>query len=232
MQNTLIDIVNKLDSDKAKSGFIDKYERHLGHLRNTDVKILELGVLRGGSLLMWQEYFQKGTVVGLDMSPNPLKNMPERVHFYQGSQDDTLLLDRLAKECAPDGFDIIIDDASHIGTLTRNSFRNLYIKHLKPGGIYVIEDWGTGYWNTWPDGTGYQMPDNFSTDTKRSAVMGTRTIDPNFANHNFGMVGFVKELVDEVSWTDINRGNNATIKRASMIREMTVYGGMVFLVKA
>jgi hypothetical protein len=55
----------------------------------------------------------------------PLTVMPERIRFYQGSQDDEALLDPLAKECAPDGFDIVIDDASHIGKLARVSFCNL-----------------------------------------------------------------------------------------------------------
>ena len=148
MIKTLAEIGREQDTDKTQSqGYIENYERHFGHLRNMPVQLLELGVWHGGSLLMWQEYFATGLVVGLDLQPNPLKEMPERVRFYQGSQDDGILLGHVARECAPDGFDIIIDDASHIGTLARTSFHNLFEKHLKSGGIYVIEDWGTGYWN-------------------------------------------------------------------------------------
>jgi SAM-dependent methyltransferase len=233
MQKTLAEIINKLDTDKAQSAYIEKYERHVGHLRNNNVKILELGVFHGGSLLMWEEYFAKGLIVGLDMSPNPLKEMPERVRFYQGSQDDDALLDRLSQECAPDGFDIIIDDASHIGTITRASFRNLFMKHLKPGGIYVIEDWGTGYWSSWPDGSEYRMPIELSSEVKGQSIT-KHAVDPDFASHNFGMVGFIKELVDEVSWPDIIRGrvNNDIPKRNSLISEIAIYGGIVFMVKA
>jgi SAM-dependent methyltransferase len=239
----LSDIISALDSDKAQSaGFLDNYERHMGHLRDKNVKILELGVYHGGSLLMWEQYFAKGLVVGLDLQPNPLKQMPERVRFYEGSQDDASLLNRLAKECAPEGFDIIIDDASHIGTLTRASFRNLFENHLKPGGIYVIEDWGTGYWNSWPDGSGYVESDGTPNEVlvKKSDSSGnspesqheTKKIsDPNFAIHNFGMVGFIKELIDEVSWRDVIRGNNKIPSRASLIREMVIYNGIVFVTK-
>ena len=91
---------------------------------------------------MWREYFADGLIVGLDLNANPFESMPDRVRFYQGSQDDRTLLDRVAAECAPDGFDVIIDDASHIGRLSRDSFNGLFERHLKPGGIYVIEDSG------------------------------------------------------------------------------------------
>ena len=53
---------------------------------------------------------------------------------------------------APGGFDIIIDDASHIGELTKTTFWHLFDHHLKPGGLYAIEDWGTGYLDDFSDG--------------------------------------------------------------------------------
>jgi hypothetical protein len=59
--------------------------------------------------------------------------------------------------------------------------------------------------------------------------------DPDFAAHNFGMVGFIKELVDEVGWQDITlpgRGNASLERRPSRIGELTLYGGHAFVVKA
>jgi len=250
MKKSLLEIACNLDTDKTQNNtYIDNFERHFGHLRDKPVKILELGVLRGGSLLMWNEYFSEGLVVGIDLNPSTLIENPERVRFYKGSQDDGVFLDRVSQECAPDGFDIIIDDASHIGTLTHASFHNLFMKHLKSGGIYVIEDWGTGYWDTWPDGRTYKTvyKEHEYKDTKKKTLpkgilnMLNRykkflfSNDPNFATHNFGMVGFVKELVDEIAWPDIicpGRGNNNLPRRASMIREMTVYTGHAFVVKS
>lgn len=246
MQKSLAEIAQSFDTDKTQSlGYIDNFERHFGHLRDEPIKILELGVFHGGSLLMWHEYFSRGLVVGLDRKPNPITEMPERMRFYQGSQDDKALLDRMAVECAPDGFDIVIDDASHIGQLARASFRNLFQRHVKSSGIYVVEDWGTGYWNSWPDGKAYHLAHEKYADApqltllkrvlKRLGWADQRETDPTFAAHNFGMVGFVKELVDEVAWPDItasNRGNSDLHRRASTIREMTIYNGHAFVVKA
>ena len=108
MQRTLAEIARSLNTDKTQSqGYIVNFERHFSHLRDKRIILLELGVLHGGSLLMWHEYFSKGLVVGLDLNSNPLTNLPGRMRFYQGSQDDQCLLDRIASECAPDGFDIV-----------------------------------------------------------------------------------------------------------------------------
>lgn len=62
----------------------------------------------------------------------------------------------VARKTAPEGFDIIIDDASHFGDLTKIAFWHLFDNHLKPSGLYVIEDWGTGYWSDWTDGKAYR----------------------------------------------------------------------------
>ena len=103
--------------------------------------------------------------------------------MFAGDQADTALLSRIAAEVAPEGFDLIIDDCSHIGALTKTSFWHLFDRHLKPGAIYVIEDWATGYWDWWPDG---RIP----------------VAEPDAAlrmpNHDAGMVGFIKQLIDEL----------------------------------
>lgn len=256
MKRTLAEIGTSFDTDKTHSpGYIENYERHLEHLRDQPVRLLELGVYHGGSLLMWNEYFHQGRIVGVDRSPNPLKTLPDRVRFYQGSQDDPELLERVAAENARQGFDIIIDDAAHIGTVARTSFCTLFDRHMRSGGIYVVEDWGTGYWNTWPDGALYQQaqsnrrPAHSRAGILSALVRGKLSswlgwpatasdaprVDPDFSSHNFGMVGFVKELVDQVAWSDVIRaghGNSRIGGAAPAIRQLTAYHGQVFLIKA
>ncbi len=98
----------------------------------------------------------KGLIVGLDLNPVELNDASERIRTYRGEQQDIDLLDQIARETAPDGFDVIIDDCSHIGELTRISFWHLFNHHLKPRFLYVIEDWSTGYWDSWFDGVGFR----------------------------------------------------------------------------
>jgi hypothetical protein len=248
----LIELAQKYGTDKAESNsYIENFERYFQPIRNKPIKLLELGVFRGQSLLMWEEYFHNGTIAGVDIAKNPLPEESSRIRFYQGSQDDSKLLSRIRGECAPNGFDIILDDASHIGTTSRNSFNILFRNHLKSGGIYVVEDWGTGYWSSWPDGKHYE-PAEYSPSTAQRKIGqhwpvkllktcsllrlgGKPSIDKYFSSHNHGMTGFIKELVDEVAWTDIavhRYGNKRLEQRVSLIKEMSLYAGHAFITKA
>jgi hypothetical protein len=78
-----------------------------------------------------------------------------RIHFYQGFQQVIETLDRLSGETATEGFDAVIDDASHLGKYTRISFWHQFRHHLKPGGIYVLDDWVCAYRSDWADGHNY-----------------------------------------------------------------------------
>lgn len=191
-------------------GYYRAYERRFAALKEQPIKLLELGIAHGGSLELWRDYFPNGTIVGLDHVLPILQGASERIHMYAGAQQDIALLDRIGVECAPEGFDIIIDDASHKADDARTSFRHLLQHHLKSGGLYVIEDWGTGYWGYWPDGKSYD---------------GT--------NHLAGMVGFIKELVDEVGSVDhLSDNNPSTMAKPSQIATLELRQGMAFIRKA
>ena len=125
--------------------YIRTYEELFAPLKSTPVSILELGVLSGASLLMWDDYFTnpRAEIIGLDMNPPVNLEFTNRVFQYQGMQDDVDLLEILKVKHGP--FDIIIDDASHRRAPTQQSYFHLK-DHLKPDGFYIIEDWGTGYW--------------------------------------------------------------------------------------
>src|SRR4029077_9164837 len=109
-------IAGKYDTDKADNAqYLRNYEEFFRSLLDKEIRLLELGIHRGGSLLLWRDYFQKGLIVGLDINPVLLQHARRRIRTYQGMQQDTGLLDRIARETAPEGFDVIIDDCSHIG---------------------------------------------------------------------------------------------------------------------
>jgi len=123
------------DTDKAlHTHYLRNYEEYFAKLQDREVRLLELGVYKGGSLLLWRDYFPKGLIVGLDLNPIQLEDPSGRIRTYSGEQQDTSLLDRIGAETAPDGFDVIIDDCSHIGELTRISFWHLFDNTLSPAG--------------------------------------------------------------------------------------------------
>ena len=199
---TLSELAAKYDTDKGPN-YLRNYARHFEPLREREVHLLELGILDGASLRMWREYFPKGVIAGLDLDPVEV----DGCRTYAGSQDDPSVLDRIASECAP--FDVIIDDAAHLAKLARTSLWHLW-PHLRVGGFYVIEDWGTGYWADWPDGKRYRNE-----------------------KHVAGLVGLVKELVDECARADITDAVHGNGKdEPSRIEYLEVSHGQVVLVKA
>jgi SAM-dependent methyltransferase len=207
---TLVELVatGGYDTDKGPD-YLIQYEEFLAPRREQVLRVLELGVLRGGSLRLWRDYFPNAIVVGLDAEPVVLLDETGRVRLYQGRQEDTRLLDRIGREVAPKGFDLIVDDASHMAAPTRESFWHLFVHHLRSGGLYAIEDWGTGYWESWADGHRYAR------------------------DHCHGMVGFVKELVDECGMADITHPERGLPpQRASRFQKVHVSGGLVLVVKA
>lgn len=251
--------INPLPYNTDKPSFdvyFRNYERLFGPLAGRKIHLLELGISQGGSLELWRDYFRRGTIAGIDISPVRLDDPTGRIHVYQGLQQDTALLDRVRRETAPDGFDIIIDDCSHIGEFTALSFWHLFDRHLKPGGLYVIEDWGAGYMRGTPDGRAY-VPHRSVTSLRSRlrpfvetlvalpsvvrrpvlkrvvrAVMN-RLVRMRFRSHMYGLVGFVKQLVDEAGMDDITHPAWGTPPaRASKFSYIQLSHGQVFIAKA
>ena len=51
--------------------YFDIYERHFGRYRDRPIRMLEIGVFRGGSLRMWKEYFHANLSPMGWFLPNP-----------------------------------------------------------------------------------------------------------------------------------------------------------------
>ena len=182
--------------------------------------------------MLWRDYFPLGAVTGVDIKLPPGFAPPDRVQLFQGSQGDKRFLSRVANTVASEGFDIIIDDASHYGHLSRTAFWHLFDWHLKPGGLYVIEDWGTGYWGDWPDGRRYSAR-KAATAHFWSHWLGRLHIKRPVYAHSYGMVGFIKELVDEQCAADLTRGSlQGVATRVSKFKQLLVTPSIVFVWKA
>jgi hypothetical protein len=61
-------------------------------------------------------------------------------------QTDAKRLDEICENAFGDApLDIVIDDASHLYAESRRSFELLFPR-MRPGGLYVIEDWAWFHW--------------------------------------------------------------------------------------
>lgn len=202
------------------------YEELLTPLRRSSFALLELGVWKGDSLEMWRDAFPRATIVGVDLRPPPIDLGPT-VHVIEGDQSDATLMARARAEYAPNGFEVIIDDASHVGALSASSVRALYMDHLRAGGIYVIEDWGTGYLPDWVDGGLLDRP----LDIAGLADSERRPDGELLVSHQAGMVGLIKRLVDHVAAGTVGYGQPERLRKALPIEKLEIWDGLVVLRK-
>lgn len=229
--------LEQYNTDKIANRYLKRYDPIFVPWVEQKITLLELGIHKGGSLELWRDYFPKGTIVGVDIAlPNEFKTS-DRIHIYEGSQADLQFLSRVAKEVAPDGFDIIIDDASHVGSLTKASFWHLFDNHLKPNGLYVIEDWGTGYWDDWSDGRSFDLDSYVQPQSSFyhlwQKISNRLQMRSPMRNHSYGMVGFVKQLVDEQGAQSATRKLfRSKPKRSSKFDSVLITPPMVFIQKA
>lgn len=122
--------------------YLDVYEEYFKPAKDLPINFLEIGVRRGGSLRMWKEYFPNATIYGLDNNPDCKIHEEERIDITIGSQADEGVLQQLVDKAG--AFDVVLDDGSHINELTILTAKFL-LKHMTPGGLYIIEDLGTSY---------------------------------------------------------------------------------------
>lgn len=149
----------------------DMIKEYADRLANRQIdSLLELGILRGGSVAFFSEYLKPKRHMAVDIHRgeggldtfativNGRAGEERQLYVrYDISQADTATIisayeSRFGAEAE---FDLIIDDASHNYALTLQAFNGLFPR-VKPGGIYAIEDWG---WGQWYEG-GYQEPSN------------------------------------------------------------------------
>lgn len=132
--------------------YLALYDAAAAPLRERPIRMLEIGVYRGGSLEMWKRYLHPGSqIVAVDIDPNcrQYDNPNDNVHVRIGDQADAKFLRSLVAEFGP--FDFILDDGSHFASLTIASFNHLFLDGLASPGIYLVEDTHTAYWRTHRD---------------------------------------------------------------------------------
>jgi hypothetical protein len=132
---TLHEIGLKYGTDKSTNhNFTPYYDSYLSYLRDQNINLLEIGISEGLSLKMWEEYFQNGLIVGVDILERSYMNT-DRISTMVINQEkpDELL-------SIPGEFDIIIDDGGHTMFQQQLTLKTILGPKLKYDGIYILED--------------------------------------------------------------------------------------------
>lgn len=129
--------------------------------------IFDMGILHGGSVALYDLIFRPSKIVAIDLSRDTVPTLADyiakrgksatvRPYFGVSQDNHSAMEDLLSKEFPQMGIDLIVDDASHLYAQTRAAF-NICFPHLKPGGLYIIEDWAWAHWA----GDSWQGRDSF-----------------------------------------------------------------------
>jgi len=189
--------------------YTQHYQRYFQPLKHKRLNVLEIGVggyedsSHGGeSLRMWKAYFRRSQIVGIDIY-DKTRFREGRIDIRQCDQTDSEALRGLSDEYG--GFDIVIDDGSHINEHVIRTFHTLF-PLMRPDGIYVVEDTQTAYWPTWGGGIGNL---NSSMTFFKGLADGLNHVEyplegyrPSYFDQNIVEIAFFHNLVF------IRKGNN------------------------
>lgn len=128
------------------------YDRHMAQYRHRPIRLLEIGIDKGGSLQMWKDYFgPDAIIVGVDIETACKEFAEKQITIEIGDQADPAFWASFKQKHPP--FDIILDDGGH--TMRQQiTTLNCLFDHVADGGIFVIEDLCTSYWLGYGGGLG------------------------------------------------------------------------------
>ena len=128
------------DHDYVAAYYSDEFKDK----RDTAKKILEIGVMSGGSLILWHHWFNNASIEGIEV----WDGVTESYDFIRQGNDFPRIKIHIndaynpvfARDTFEDGtYDYIIDDGPHSLDSMKDAI-TLYMCKLKQGGKLVIED--------------------------------------------------------------------------------------------
>lgn len=130
--------------------YLDVYHRYLARFRGLSVTMIEIGVLRGGSLRMWRDYLgPQAIIVGVDIDPECARFRESGIEIVIGDQGDReFLRSLLVRFPAPT---ILLDDGGHKMHEQIATFEEFY-PYIQADGVYICEDLHTSYWSDFGGG--------------------------------------------------------------------------------
>jgi hypothetical protein len=118
--------------------------------------VIDLGFHKGGSVALYQELFNPSHLVGIDLRSRRVEaldqfiaqnSLDDKVRTYYETDQGDLdgLRDIVSENFGDEPLDLVVDDCSHLYEMTKASL-NMLLPRLRPGGLYVIEDWDWAHW--------------------------------------------------------------------------------------
>jgi hypothetical protein len=125
------------------TNYFDIYDKLLSKYVGKDITFVEIGILDGGSLFMWREFFGKDArIIGVELNPEAIKWREHGFEIFIGDQSDPQFWVDFFLEVGD--IHVLLDDGGH-----RNDQQIVTVKsalpHVLNGGLIVVEDTQTSF---------------------------------------------------------------------------------------
>jgi hypothetical protein len=192
----LAKLSGKTDKGPNDHNYVEVYERFILQLRYEPIKLFEIGIEKGGSLTMWEQYFPKARIFGLDIEDKS-SMATARIKTFIGDQAKRDQLQKAIDVIGGD-IDLLIDDGGHTMEQQQVSLGYLF-KFVKPGGYYILEDVHTSIPALW-QGYGVEPDGKNSTLHMIQEYMSSGT--PTFTS-KYMTPDEMKYLTDNVEYANL-----------------------------
>jgi hypothetical protein len=125
------------------TNYFPAYDELLLKFVGQPMTFIEIGVLDGGSLFMWRDFFgDKARIIGIDMNPSAIKWRVHGFEIFIGNQSDPIFWKEFFEKVG--NVDVLVDDGGH-----RNDQQLVTtlcsLPHIRDGGMIVVEDTQTSF---------------------------------------------------------------------------------------
>tara|TARA_B100000886_G_scaffold110176_1_gene73841 strand:- start:4588 stop:5334 length:747 start_codon:yes stop_codon:yes gene_type:complete len=207
--NTLDELFYHYGSDKANifklndskgHGYSKFYTNELSNLKNKEINILELGSFAGASAAAFSKYFTNSRIFCFDINISNFKYTSKQISVYgldiANIKKVHSTVSKIFDQEKIQGFDIIIDDGSHLLSDMLVSLSVLF-DYLNSNGIYIIED--------------FKFPNYFKRNKNVNDILIdtliTKIQEKSYFKSNYIDEKKQKKLFDSVNSLSVYKGN-------------------------
>jgi len=133
---------SKYQSYKLKKYF-KVYDEIFSPYKNKKITFVEIGILNGGSLLIWKKFFgDNARIIGIDMNPDCKKFEKDGFEIFIGDQSSPIFWKNFFEKVGK--IDLILDDGGHTNKQQVTTVVSC-VPNINDGGMVIIEDTHTSY---------------------------------------------------------------------------------------
>ena len=175
--------------------YFQTYEEMFNKYVGKKITFVEVGVLQGGSLFMWKEYFGKDArIIGIDLHPNAKQLEKHGFEIFIGSQSDKNFWKDFYSKVGK--IDILLDDGGHVNDQQIITLGES-VHNINDDGIIVIEDVHTSYLKKFGNPSKYSFINysKYLVDVVNSRFPETKIKKNNDFRNKIHSISFYESIV-------------------------------------